>query len=320
MTTDLLELLAAANPVRDLPPVAPFESLACLRDRPSDGRAKPARRVRRTVLRGAVLVGVIAGGAAFVFSDGFSGPGVDVAAAAFAATSAGNGVIEADFLVRSGRPGEASRPLFRRREWLQAATGRRREQTFSRSGKLKAEIATGPGMFETWMAGSSTAGTIVRSRIPSSGSEALKPDGLALFRQLYQGHGLTVDGQARVNGRALWRLEAVVGWAIHRMGGPSTPLLGEVVLVDPQTYLPVVEREVDLARAGHPTMIESILTRYRRLPPTASSGRLVVLSRPEAKVITAGVTRPIPLDNKSYARRPGHPEVLLQGSPTLVGP
>jgi hypothetical protein len=322
MTTDPLELLAASNPVRELPPVAPFESLACLRERPSAGRAKPARRMRRSVVRAAILVGVVAGGAALLFSDGSSGPGVNIAAAAFAATSAGNGVIEAEFLVRSGRPQEARAPLFRRREWLQAATGRRREQTLSGTGKIETETATGPGMFETWVAGPTATGTIVRSRIYTSGIESLKPDGLALYRQLYQDRGVSVVGRTVLDGQPAWKLESVVGWAIHRTGGPSIPIIGEVVLVDPHTYLPVVERQVNLTRAGHPTMIESRLTRYRRLSRTASSERLVLLStvRPGAKIMTTGVTHPIPLDNKSYAQRPGHPEVLLQGSPTLAGP
>lgn len=322
MKTDPLELLAAFNPVRELPPVAPFESLACLRERPPAGPTSPSRRMSRRVVRVAILLGVVAAGTALFVSDGSSGPGVDVAAAAFAATSSGNGVIEAEFVVRSGRPREARTPLFRRREWLQAATGRRREQTLSRNGKIEMELATGPAMVETWMAGPTTAGTIVRSRIYASGVESLKPDGLALYRQLYQGRGVSVVGRTLLDGQSVWKLESVTGWAIHRIGGPSTPLIGEVVLVDPHTYLPLVERQVNLTRPGHPTMIESRLTRYRRLSRTASTERLVLLStvRPAAKVMTAPVTHPIPLDNKSYARRPGHPEVLLQGSPTLERP
>jgi hypothetical protein len=322
MTTDPLELLAAFNPVRELPPVAPFESLACLRERPPAERTTPSRGTRRSVVRAAILLGLVAGGTALLVSDGSSGPGVDVAAAAFAATSAGNGVVETEFLVRSGRPREARTPLFRRREWLQAATGRRREQTLSRTGKIETETATGPGFFETWVPGPAATGTIVRSRIYTSGVESSKPDGLALYRQLYQARGVSVVGRTRLDGQSVWKLESVTGWAVHRTGGPSIPLIGEIVLVDPHTYLPVVERQVNLTRAGHPTMIESRLTSYRRLPRTAASESLVLLStvRPGAKIMTAGVTRPIPLDNKSYARRPGHPEVLLQGSPTLAGP
>jgi len=320
MKTDPLELLAASNPVRELPRVAPFESLACLCERQPAGRTTPPRRTRRSVVRMVILVGVIAGGTAVLLSDGSSGPGVDVAAAAFAATSAGDGVIEAEFLLR-WHPGEARTPLFRRREWLQAATGRRREQTLSRAGKVQMETATGPGVAETWATGPTATGTIVRSRIFTGGIESLKPDGLALYRQLYQSRGVKVVGQELLDGRPVWKLESVTGWAIHRTGGPSTPIIGEVVLVDPHTYLPVVERQVNLTRPGHPTLIESRLTRYHRLPRTPSSASLVLLStvRPRAKIMTADLTRPIPLDNKSY-RRSGHPEVLLQGSPTLAGP
>ncbi len=93
MKTDPLELLAAFNPVRELPPVAPFESLACLRERPPAGPTLPSRRMSRRVVRVAILLGVVAAATALFVSDGSSGPGVDVAAAAFAATSSGNGVI-----------------------------------------------------------------------------------------------------------------------------------------------------------------------------------------------------------------------------------
>ena len=287
MTTDPLAVLAASNPVRELPPVAPASSLPCLSEHPPVSRAARPRRAKGLALRAAIAAGILAGGTALVLSDGSSGPGVDVAAAAYAATSAGNGVIEAEFIVRSGLPGVRRTAVIHRREWLEPSVGRRREQTIFPNGKVAWELATAPGSAETWVNanGPSSAGTIVRARIHKAPGEPIKSDGLALYRQLYQQRGVKVVGRERLDGRLLWKLEGATGWATHRTGGPLIAILGEVVLVDPHTYLPIVERQVDLTRPGHPTRIESRLVRYRHLPRTASSEHLVLLrtGRPGAR-------------------------------------
>ncbi len=286
MNTYPLDLLAASNPVRELPPVAPVESLRFLNEPARAAGVVRPRRPRGLALRAAIIAAVVAGGTAFALSAGSSGPGVDVAAAAYAATSAGNGVIEAEFIVRSARPGVSRTPLFRRREWLDAATGRRREQTLDRNGMVSWELATAPGSAEVRI---SAGGAIIPSRVRTARGkvptvDGLAVNGLALYRQLYQGRGIRVVGRQRLGGQLLWKLEGVVAWETHHLGSRLIPVFGEVVLVDPHTYLPVMERQVDLTRPGHPTMIESRLVRYRELARTASSEHLVLLGSTRSRV------------------------------------
>jgi hypothetical protein len=56
-----------------------------------------------------------------------------------------------------------------------------------------------------------------------------------------------------------------------------------IVLVDPKTFLPVSERQVDVALPGHPTTVESNLINYRRL----SAGELdpKLLSPPSIRAL-----------------------------------
>jgi hypothetical protein len=277
MTTDPLTLLAAANPVPELPAVAPVASLACLRESPPAAAPRRRRRSRRLAVVTAAVAGLAAASVGLVLSTGSSGPGVNVAAAAYAATSAGNGVIEAEFVIRSFVPG-TTRTVLRRREWLDAATGRRREQTFGRGEKVQTELALSPGWAEIWSSGPTAAGTIFRFKDQTRAEETVKPNGLALYRQLYQGGAVRVVGRQALDGRLLWRLEGAVGFTRRSRRGRLQPVFGEVVLVDPTTFLPVVERQVDLTRAGHPTMLETLLVHYRRVPQGPDSEALVLLS------------------------------------------
>ena len=151
MNTDPLTLLGAANPVAELPPVAPVESLTCLRQSTPVGTRR-RRRPRRLAVGATAAVGALAALTGLVLSTGSSGPGVNVAAAAYAATSAGNGVIEAEFAIRSDLR-VAAQPALRHREWLDAATGRRREQTIGHGGKVQSELALSPGWAEIWSSG-----------------------------------------------------------------------------------------------------------------------------------------------------------------------
>jgi hypothetical protein len=106
----------------------------------------------------------------------------------------------------------------------------------------------------------------------------VKPDGLGLYRRLYEGGSVRVVGRETLHGRTLWKLEGNVGFTRRGLRGPLRPVFGEVVLVDPTTYLPVVERQVDLTRPEHPTMLETRLTDYRRLPRGPSREALAPLS------------------------------------------
>jgi hypothetical protein len=277
MTTDPLKLLAAANPVTELPSVAPTESLVCLREIPPARATRRPRRSRRVVVGIAAATGLLAALMGLVLSTGSSGPGVNVAAAAYAATSAGNGVIEAEFAIRSFLPG-VPQPALRHREWLDAATGQRREQTIGPGEKVQTELALSPGWAEIWSTGPTAAGTIFRFKDHTQDERTLKPSGLAFYRQLYQGGAIKLVGRQALDGRLLWKLEGAVGFVERRPGGRLKPVFGEVILVDPATYLPVIEREVDLTRAGQPTILETRLIHYRRIAPGPGSGALVLLS------------------------------------------
>ncbi len=276
MNSDPLALLAAADPVAELPPVAPVESLTCLRESTPAG-ARPRGRLRGRAVGAAAVVGALAAWTGLVLSTGSSGPGVNVAAAAYAATSGGNGVIEAEFEIRSILHG-AAQPALRHREWLDAATGRRREQTIGHGEKVQSELALSPGWAEIWSSGPTTAGTILRFKDQTRDEKPLKPSGLEFYRQLYQGGAIKLVGRQVLDGRLVWKLEGVVGFTQRHRGARLQPISGEVILVDPTTYLPVIEREVDLTRAGHPTVLETRLIHYRRIPQGPGSEALVLLS------------------------------------------
>jgi len=277
MNTDPLALLAAANPVAELPPVAPVESLTCLRESTPAGAPRRRRRSRRLAVSAAAVAGALAAWTGLVLSTGSSGPGVNVAAAAYAATSAGNGVIEAEFAIRSFLPG-AAQPTLRHREWLDAATGRRREQTIGPGEKVQTELALSPGWTEIWSTGPTAAGTIFRFKDQTRAEKTIKPSGLEFYRQLYEAGAVKLVGRQALGGRLLWKLEGDVGFTQRRRGARPQPIFGEVILVDPVTYLPVIERQVDLTRPGHPAILETRLTHYRRVPQGPDSEALVLLS------------------------------------------
>ncbi len=306
MTTDPLTLLAAANPVAKLPPVAPVESLTCLRESPPAGAQSRRRRSRRLAAGAAAVAGVLAGSLGLVLSTGSSGPGVNVAAAAYAATSAGDGVIEAEFAIRSFLPA-AAQPALRHREWLDAATGRRREQTIGPGEKVQTELALSPGWTEIWSTGPTAAGTIFRFKDQTRAEKTLKPNGLEFYRQLYQGGAIKLVGRQALDGRLLWKLEGDVGFTQWRRGARLQPVFGEVILVDPITYLPVIERQVDLTRAGHPAILETRLVHYRRVPAGPDSEALVLLSAAHrgAPTISSHVFVPLHVARAQAERRLG---------------
>ncbi len=311
MTVDAIAQLAAANPVQEMPAVAPVERVRRLieREAPAVHPRAPRHRSARVSTRAAagILAVVAAVATCLALAGGSSAPGVNVLAAAYAATSSGSGAIRAVFVERLFSPVHSV--SFRRREWLDASTHRRREQiAFHRSFS---EVASSPGWVEFWNSGQpapnpirrySSESTIVplgapavaglwpRSQGPVSPRTA---EGIELYRQLYQEGALKLVGRERLHGRLLWKLEAIVAIGVPRAHAKPVPLQATIVLVDPSTYLPVVQRMVNLLRPGHPTMMESDLVSYRRLPADAVSEALFEVSaqHPGVRVLTRDPAR-----------------------------
>ena len=108
------------------------------------------------------------------------------------------------------------------------------------------------------------------------------------------------SGASARDGRLLWKLEGDVAFGFHSLHvhgkpfvlhpspGKLVPLMALVVVVDPRTYLPIVQRTV-LLLPGHRRQVqqESELLGYRRLPSAAASEALLKLSaqHPHARVV-----------------------------------
>jgi hypothetical protein len=314
MTVDSMSRLAAANPVLDPPAVESPERLRRLieDDAPSlDGRdefhrsssANRRSRVRRRALVAAALCAA-ASVIGVLLTSGSSGPGVNVAAASYAATSPRAGIVEAVFVTRIFRGSQAGGTL-RQREWLDSAAGMKREQdsTTGPYGDTREthvlETVSAPGRVELWSAGRE-ANTVTRLRahgdtrfnmafggIPLTGLEGIK-----LYRQLYLRGGMALVGRERYQGRLLWKLESRPFTAANngrKLAVATHTKL--IVLVDPKTFLPVNERQVDVALPGHPTLVESNLLSYGRYVGGQSEGRLFDLAaqHPRARVLTSNV-------------------------------
>jgi|GEM_PF-5267751 len=318
MTIDPMTRLAAANPVVDLPAVESPERLRRLieDDAPavglplvgtSDQRYRSPSRVARRRIPRRVLLAVplcaAASVAGVVLSSGSAGPGVNVAAAAYAATSPHAGIVEAVFFARVFRGSQAGGTL-RQREWRDAQTGQRRMQnsTTGPYGDTREthtlEMVFAPGRWETWSAGRE-ANTITRvtGRLDMKISmqfEGIALDGLEainLYRQLYRLGGMKLVGRERHAGRLLWKLESrPIGHsrADGRALAISATHMRLIVLVDPKTFLPVSERQIDVALPGHPTMVESNLVSYKHVPGGEAASKLFDLAaqHPGARVRT----------------------------------
>jgi hypothetical protein len=321
MTERAMRRLAGANPVRQRPPVAPVESLRhAIEGLPAadaHGEAKRGRPPRgRALLAVALAVaGLLA--LAGALTGGPSGPDLNVAAAAYAATSPGDGVLEVRFVEHWFKKGKPWLTLHRR-EWIDADTGRRREQRTLpapiRTGSPVSELATSPGWTEVW--GGETKRLDVIERIPfrgvggspaghagaGAGQGSQLSEGIETYRRLYMERSIRLVGRERVHGRLLWKLESIVGILDASSHGRPQPFLALIVLVDPHTYLPVVQRTVDLLRPGHPVQSESDLVSYRRLPSGPASEALLRLSteHPGAHV----QTRTAPRGHARRVRRP----------------
>jgi hypothetical protein len=323
MSVDAMTRLAAANPVIDPPAVESPERLrrliACLRageddapmpniDERRDARlpaGKGSRILRRAFV--AVPICVAASVAGVVLSSGSSGPGVNVAAAAYAATSPRPGIVEAVFVTHIERGIQAG-SILRQREWDDAGRGLRRERvkfTEAYDGKRQthvSESASAPGRRETWYRGRLEVSTVPRVTVYRDLNPRMAfvegtldgVEGIGLYRRLYREGLMRLVGRERREGQSLWKLESAPTSynANDRRIAIRTRL---VVLVAPKTFLPVVERVIDVALPGHPTALESNLLSYRRLPSSEGHGRLFELTaqHPNARVLR-GWTPSIP--------------------------
>jgi hypothetical protein len=305
MSVDPMARLAAANPVTDSPSVKSPERVRRLIEDQAlqmplgvPGR-RPTRLPRRALI--AVALAACASVTGVLLTAGSSGPGVNIAAAAYAATSPQSGVVEAVFMARIFRGSQAGGTL-RQREWNDAAPGLRREQdtTTGPYGDTREthvlEMAFAPGRWETWSSGAE-ANVITRMRTHSLralkvtmafGGIALDGvQGIQLYRKLYREGLMRLIGKERHQGRSLWKLES------HPVGSQNIDHTRLVVLVDPKSFLPVSERQIDVAVAGHPTVVESNLVSYRHLPGGKPDSKLFDLARqhPAARVLTRTMTQ-----------------------------
>jgi hypothetical protein len=307
MSVDAMARLAAANPVIDPPAIESPERLRRLieDDAPAldlgelpGGRSttRKSSRLRRRVLV-AVPLCAAASVVGVVLSSGSSGPGVNVAAAAYAATSPKSGIVEATFITHIERGIQAG-SIWRQREWDDAGKGLRRERvifTEAYDGKRETHIsesASAPGHLETWYRGRLEVSPVPRVKAPLKlrmifGEVTLDGvQGIALYRALYREGLIRLVGRERRNGLSLWKLESRA--ASFDANGHKSPIDTRlVVLVDPKTFLPIVERQIDVALSGHPTVSESDLLSYRQLPAGAGHGKLFELTaqHPSARVL-----------------------------------
>jgi hypothetical protein len=327
--------LSAANPVPDLPAVESPERLrhliACPRmgeddapaldlgDRRRGGSsATRGSRMRRRALVAAPLCAA-ASAAGVLLSSGSSGPGVNVAAAAYAATSPRSGTVEAVLVARIFKGSQAGGTL-RQREWLDSAKGLRREQdsTTGPYGDTSEthvfESVSAPRRWESWSAGSE-ANVVTRVKVSRAarmnmafgGISLTGVEGISFFRQLYRLGGMVLVGREHHEGRLLWKLESrPFSDANGRMLAVATHTK-LIVLVDPKTFLPVTERQIDIALPGHPTVVESNLLSYGRYAGTESEGRLFDLAsqHPSGRVRTVGPPKFVSLHKRGHAgKRP----------------
>ncbi len=325
MSVDAMTRLVHANPVLDQPVVESPERLRRLieddapvlelGERLSGGSTAKGSRMRRRAFVVLPLC-VVASVLGVVLSSGSSGPGVNVAAAAYAATSPRAGLVEAVFMTRVLRGIQAGGTLFQR-EWYDAAAGLRRERdsTTGPYGDTREthvlEIVDAPGRFEIWSAGRE-ANTI--TRVAESGETKFNMafdgismagvEGIKLYRKAYREGFIRLVGRARYDGHLLWKLETPRG-RVDPVGSQNSHT-GLVVLVDPKTFLPVSVRQKDLELPGYPVVVESNLVSYRHVGGGEPEGKLFDLAaqHPDARVRTSAAD-PARSLRRYERRRPG---------------
>jgi hypothetical protein len=233
-------------------------------------------------------VGVGALATAAVLLLGSSGSGLNVAAAAYAATAPRQGIVEYLSLIHIDRGANAGSTL-RQQEWIEASGARRREvdtitETRGRAPSTRiSEWSFAPRGSERWESDRESNVVLRISRPPSPyypdhpgfeiGAIALDGvEGIKFFRLLYRDGQVRVVGRERRDGHLLWKLES------HPELRGIDDHTRLIVLVDPHTFLPVFERQIDIALPGHPAMVESELLSYRTVAHTAAARSLFDLA------------------------------------------
>jgi hypothetical protein len=298
-----LALLAAANPVPELPAAEPPERLRRLIEAEGQAaggarRQMPTGKTTRATV--AALAAMLAATVGLLLANGASSPSFNIAAAAYAATSSGSGVLEARFADRMFLP-HGRVVASQHREWIDASTAMRRERRtlsapISRGPRVVYELASSPRWIETWSSAAGEMNVVQRIRYPRAapgGGATQMPAGIATYRRLYRERSLRLTGHERQGTRLLWKLEGDVAFAFHSFHAKPVPIMAVVVLVDPRTYLPVVQRTVSLL-PGHRRRLqaESELLGYRHLPGDAASEALLKVStqHPHTRVLTDPTT------------------------------
>ncbi len=308
MSADSLTRLAAADPVPHAPTVEPVERLAGLIEdngravegdgyshaQPKNAGSRTRTRFDRRALAG-ILIAAAASAIGLAMSDGPSGSSLNVAAAAYAATSPGTGIVEAVFVERFYQR-HRIRVTTHDREWVDAVAGRRREQRTLDGGRVE-ELASAPGQVEQWNNLDPRETDLVRRFLTTSQSRGpfhtglhTEATGITLYRLLYQHGKMTLIGRERHDGRLLWRLETPpIAVAYPRGGSRPVPVVGLVVLVDPNTFLPISQQVINLQLPGHPVEQESNLVSYRRLAGNEPDLAVLDLAaqHPSARVVTS---------------------------------
>ena len=120
-------------------------------------------------------------------------------------------------------------------------------------------------------------------------------EGIDLFRHLYRMGWMRLVGRVQHGSARLWKLESR---PLGRSGetvrsGRLTDVRERtrlVVLVDPSSFLPVAEMQLDVSDPAHPhVVVESRLVSYRHLPADAATSLLFELpaQHPRARVISS---------------------------------
>ncbi len=230
-----------------------------------------------------------------------------MAAAAYAAISPRSGIVEAIFVTRIERGIQAGSILYQR-EWDDISMALRRERaTFTEAHDGKSdthvsESASAPGRHETWYRGRLEVSTVPRvtayrglnPRVAFVEGTLDGVEGIALYRRLYREGLMKLVGRERREDRSLWKLESAP--AGYEANGKKIAIRTRlVVLVDPKTFLPIVERVIDAALPGHPAALESNLLSYRQLPPSEGIGKLFDLTaqHPGAPVLRGWTPHPL---------------------------
>lgn len=256
---------------------------------------------------------LLAGALAGLLLEGAPGSRhLDVLASAYAATAPRGEVVEAVVVAR--RLHGAAPSELHERAWLDGATGQTREVDIARNSHGALQIrdavlsateaqewrlpqAPGEIRVERFRRGSTEAELArVQMRLRglepevSYGGFAMNGiEGLQGLRELLRHRAVRLDGMLTIDGRRLWKL---VGPAFPTgQDGSSGGRL--IVLVDPRSFLPLIERRI----AADGTILDELrLQSFRRLPATAATARIfqLTLQHPHAREVRVAPLRPQP--------------------------